>query len=164
MAELTCQQLKELLDAADRRTDAVSKELATAKGHLKNVLQVLKAREMLLILPMATVLYILNDTREPAKMFQRRMEDALRYEFAWPFQDVEENDTEIDNPNRYRDTRSDGELWFKDRQQYFEHLAILSRLEPSGVAFAIEKAILCAMKEFDGYWPSRDNGNLRNID
>ena len=48
MAKSTYEELKDQLRVANERTDAVSEELATAKGHLKNVLQVLKAREMLL--------------------------------------------------------------------------------------------------------------------
>ena len=92
------------------------------------------------------------------------MEDSLRYGSAWPFQDVEDYYTKIETPHRYSDTRPDGELWLADRQQYFDHLTVLSRLEPSGAAFAIEKASVCAMKEFDGYWPDRDNDHLRDLD
>ncbi|CAK1364969.1 unnamed protein product [Cercospora beticola] len=112
---------------------------------------------------MSTVLFILKDTGEPAKIFQRQMEDSLRYEFAWPFQAVEDYDTKMKTPHRYSDTRPEGELYIKDRERYLDHLAILAEL-PAGARHAVEKTTMCAHSDFECYSFARTHDDLHKLD
>ncbi|CAK1364967.1 unnamed protein product [Cercospora beticola] len=115
-------------------------EAAKEQEHLNGVIDMLKERELLLKLPAATILFLLEHTPDPADIIYNQIETL---DFG---------------ERRY------GENWSIDRQKYLKNLALLCRLPKNGVKLAIELSIESAVIEFKEYSRLTSHDNLQLLD